>query len=48
MAQLKSSTVTDSVSVTAEILADGVQISKIYVLTSSGDTTYGGRNKLNA
>ena len=41
MAQLKSSTVTGSVTVTAEMLTNEVQISKVHVPTSSGGTTYG-------
>lgn len=41
MAQLKSSTVTGSVNVTAEMLANEIQILKAYIPTTAGGTTYG-------
>ena len=41
MAELKSSIVTGSVNVTAEMLADKIQVSKVHVPTESGGSDYG-------
>ena len=41
MAQLKSSTIAGSVDVTAEMLADEIQINKLYIPTESNGSTLG-------